>query len=318
MALVKVEYFANDNKVGEKTSAPFNEFEWTNILNPGTYNIYAVAHFDDKPVIISETVTITKAQLDTDYQNVINYATSQSIALPDETQQIKDSDFLINYKISNGWSTDATFFKFTGTAPIAFKLIDWKNLEKAVVIGNVIFGNTGATGNGGVIKTQFIPSNHPQLGGVDTSINYEYGYGGFNGGTLFSTFAGYNNELAKYYWPIGGIPIINNINTTSGSLNIGISNGYHLYYMYPAGPTPRINASIGDSGYMNMDRDFTAAPPSNPLHLFGKVNNGPVVNSPSDVSEPALGNRLGFFSIGVSAKYSFGANIQNVINNDLD
>ena len=96
--------------------------------------------------------------VDADYQAVLDYATAQSIALPDAAQQSIDNQLLIDYKATGAWVKDDCFMKFTGTASAAFKLIDWKRLISMVAYGSLTWSDTGAKGNGAnaYIDTNYI------------------------------------------------------------------------------------------------------------------------------------------------------------------
>ena len=98
--------------------------------------------------------------VDADYQAVLDYATAQSIALPDAAQQSIDNQLLIDYKATGAWVKDDCFMKFTGTASAAFKLIDWKRLITMVAYGSLTWSTTGAKGNGtnAYVDTKYIPA----------------------------------------------------------------------------------------------------------------------------------------------------------------
>jgi len=85
--------------------------------------------------------------VDADYQAVLDYATTNAIALPDASQQSIDNQILIDYKATGAWVKDDAFMKFTGTATPAFKLIDWKRLITMVAYGSLTWSDTGAKGN---------------------------------------------------------------------------------------------------------------------------------------------------------------------------
>jgi hypothetical protein len=164
MATTKTELYNNGTLVATKTSAPFNTFDWTPASGEVGSASLTVKRYEDGVLVatsaaVGGTVDVA-ASYDSDYQAVLDYATANSIALPDQAQQDIDNQLLIDYKATGAWAKDDVFVKFKGTAPEAFKLIDWKRLTTMTKVGTVTFDANGAQGDGttGYIKTGFNPA----------------------------------------------------------------------------------------------------------------------------------------------------------------
>ena len=109
---------------------------------------------------LSVTTNAAATGLDASYQAVLDYATTNAIALPDSTQQAIDNQLMIDYKATGAWAKDDVVTNLSGTATKAFKLICWKRLIQMVEIGTPIWNTTGVKGNGtgAAINTLFVSS----------------------------------------------------------------------------------------------------------------------------------------------------------------
>ena len=97
---------------------------------------------------------------DPDYQSVLDYATANSIPLPNSTENDRRNQVLIDYKATGGFARDDVFFDFSGTADPQFKLICYKRLIQAQAYGGLVWDVNGVRGNGtnAYINTLFNPS----------------------------------------------------------------------------------------------------------------------------------------------------------------
>lgn len=105
------------------------------------------------------------------YQLVLDFATSEGITLPSAQQQQQDRQLLADLKSAGVWDKLDCFARFTGTAPTAFKLLDWKRLARMSGMGGLLWTENGVEGNGtdAYVNTAFVPSLHAQrmaLGGA--------------------------------------------------------------------------------------------------------------------------------------------------------
>jgi hypothetical protein len=98
---------------------------------------------------------------DADYQNVLNYATTQGYTLPSLSQQVKQNKLLVDLKNAGVWSKLDTFAVFATDGNINFALIDWKRLIQYTAVNSPTFSsNIGFAGNStsAYINTNFNPS----------------------------------------------------------------------------------------------------------------------------------------------------------------
>lgn len=95
------------------------------------------------------------AGVQVEYQAVLDFASNNSIALPSTEEQAIHNQKLADLKSAGVWSGLSAFGMLEGTAPTAFKLIDWKRLVIMTSVGGVTWSTSGAKGNGstGYIET---------------------------------------------------------------------------------------------------------------------------------------------------------------------
>ena len=95
---------------------------------------------------------------DTDYQAVLDYATSESYTLPSASQQIIGNALVIKLKSLGVWNKLGSLAMFATVGDDGFSLIDWKRLAKMTIEGTVVrTENEGWKGNGtdGAINSGF-------------------------------------------------------------------------------------------------------------------------------------------------------------------
>ena len=117
-------------------------------LAAGSHTI-TVEAYNGSTLISTQTKNITIAAVgyDTDYQAVLDYATTNSIALPTTTQQDLDNQRMVDFKASGAYAKSDIVFNFESTASVAFKLICWKRKILAVSYGSPTWSNDGWKGN---------------------------------------------------------------------------------------------------------------------------------------------------------------------------
>ena len=96
----------------------------------------------------TKNITIAAVGYDTDYQAVLDFATTNSIALPTTTQKDLDNQRMVDFKASGAYAKSDIIFNFESTASVAFKLICWKRKILAVSYGSPTWSNDGWKGNG--------------------------------------------------------------------------------------------------------------------------------------------------------------------------
>lgn len=153
-------------------------------LTAGTKYTYAVETYQTATNKLrtsygAEVTTLSAtATLDPDYQAVIDFAIANSVALPTADQQAIDNQLIIDYKATGGWAKDDVFFKFTGTADPAFKLICWKRKILASAYGSLTWNDSGVDGNlaNAWIDTKFLPSGSTnwQINNAGITVSLKY------------------------------------------------------------------------------------------------------------------------------------------------
>jgi hypothetical protein len=118
----------------------------------------------------SNIISVTTLAFDTDYQAVLNYATSQSYTLPSASQQILQNQLVLDLKAGGIWSKLDTLAIFATDGSSDFALIDWKRLSLYTAVNSPTFtANQGFQGNG---TSSYIDTNwNPNTQGVNYTLN---------------------------------------------------------------------------------------------------------------------------------------------------
>ena len=132
-----------------------NDIGWgqggTNDIGYGS--IYAVSN--------SGLTLLLKDAFDSDYQAVLDFATSEGITLPSANQQILQNQVVLSLKDKGLWNKKDVFGLFATNGNVDFALICWKRLIKMDAVNSPSFSaNAGFTGNGtsSYIDTLFVPA----------------------------------------------------------------------------------------------------------------------------------------------------------------
>jgi len=240
------------------------------------------------------TVTTNAAAtgLDASYQAVLDYATTNAIALPDSAQQTIDNQLMIDYKATGAFVKEDAVGNFAGTATKAFKLICWKRLIQMVEIGTPIWNTTGVKGNGtdSAIDTLFVP--------FTDAVNFSLA----NSGVLFvrtvapdpvvngAVFGSIDGSSKNSQWTdrFGSSSFITvNGNGTGATSNRADFVGVNQVY--------RENTTqdvILDGGTITLTNNVSTALSNYSFYLLGR-NSAGALSLPSDTE-------ISFFSIGAS------------------
>jgi hypothetical protein len=110
------------------------------------------------------------ASFDSDYQAVLNYATTQGYTLPSAGQQTLQNQLVLDLKAGGIWSKLDTFAVFATNGNIDFALIDWKRLSQYTAINSPTFTtNDGFLSNG---TSSYVDTNfNPASSGVNYTLN---------------------------------------------------------------------------------------------------------------------------------------------------
>lgn len=107
---------------------------------------------------------------DSDYQAVLDYATTQGYTLPSDAQKALQNQLLVNLKTAGVWSKLDTFANFATDGDSNFALIDWKRLTQYTAVNSPTFtANKGFNGNG---TSSYIDTNfNPATSGANYTLN---------------------------------------------------------------------------------------------------------------------------------------------------
>jgi hypothetical protein len=112
---------------------------------------------------------------DSDYQAVLDYATTQGYTLPSASQQLLQNQLVVDLKDGGIWSKLDTFAVFATDGNSDFALIDWIRLTDYTAVNSPAFTtNEGFKGN---TSSSYINTNYtPSTQGVNyTSSDASYG-----------------------------------------------------------------------------------------------------------------------------------------------
>jgi hypothetical protein len=120
----------------------------------------------------SNTISVTTLapSFDTDYQAVLNYATTQGYTLPSAGQQTLQNQLVLDLKTAGVWSKLDTFGVFATDGDSDFALIDWIRLSDYTAVNSPTFtADKGFQGNG---TSSYIDMNYnPSTQAVNLSLN---------------------------------------------------------------------------------------------------------------------------------------------------
>jgi hypothetical protein len=107
---------------------------------------------------------------DTDYQAVLDYATTQGYTLPSAGQQTLQNQLVVDLKAGGIWSKLDTFAVFATDGNSDFALIDWIRLTQYTAVNSPTFTtNVGFEGNG---TSSYVDTNfNPSTSGVNYTLN---------------------------------------------------------------------------------------------------------------------------------------------------
>ena len=142
---------------------------------------------------------------DSDYQAILDYATTQGYTLPSDSQKLLQNQLLIDLKDAGVWNKLDTFANFATDGSSNFALIDWKNLTQYTAVNSPTFTtNVGFLTNGTssyintnkMLGTNFTLNSASEFKWVNNAIdnnsaNVSSGARGTLGGNLYEV-TGFN------------------------------------------------------------------------------------------------------------------------------
>jgi hypothetical protein len=209
---------------------------------------------------------------DSDYQAVLNYATTQGYTLPSVGQQVKQNQFVVDLKTAGIWANLDMFYMFWNDGGSQFATLNWKSPSsfQATLINSPTFAsNAGFKGNG---LTSYI------------SLNFRLG---------FDTVKYVRNNASRYMYVktesnIGAVASIdgNDTNFTNRTINQNLDS------QRINSATTNLNsaANLSGTGMISIHRTS-----STNVELF--VNNTQISRTATSVSLDAFNQTL--FRAGV-------------------
>jgi hypothetical protein len=136
---------------------------------------YAINRFYNRVLSASEVLQNYNAEitqqnlLSTEYQAILDYATSLGYTLPSTNQRIKQNKLLIDLKKNGIWEKLDTFAMFATDGDSNFALIDWKRLVTYTAVNSPIFTtNQGFKGDN---VSAYIDTNFNIQSGTNYTLN---------------------------------------------------------------------------------------------------------------------------------------------------
>jgi len=233
---------------------------------------------------------------DTDYQAVLNYATSLGYTLPSAGQQIKQNQLMLDLKSSGAWVKLDTFAMFATDGSSNFALIDWKRLTTYTAINSPTFtSNGGFAGNG---LTSYVSTNfNPATSGVNYTLNNASRSFWVDNRTILSgdSWEGLANSLGNK--TLNSNSSVQRINSTN-SLNSAVAWNVDQFHAINRTSSTNVELFTNTTQY---SRTQTSVAIVSENQLIGRAN--PTYNS----------SRFRFYAMGGSL-VSENANFYNAIN----
>lgn len=146
----------------------------------------------------SNSLTIYEAE----YKAILDYATTNSYALPSTAQRLKQNTLLSSLKTAGVWSKLDTFTNFATDGSSNFALIDWKRLTQYTAVNSPTFtANEGFMGNGtsSYVDTNFNPSTQSTNYVTNNASRYMYLFSGSLGQRIEGNSIDTNNIRLGLY-----------------------------------------------------------------------------------------------------------------------
>jgi hypothetical protein len=238
---------------------------------------------------------------DSDYEAILDYATTQGYTLPSISQQIRQNKLLLDLKNAGIWSKLDTFAVFAtdaedsaGSGTSNFALIDWKKLSQYTAVNSPTFTiNEGFQGNGAsaYITTNFKASSQGVNYLLDNAGRY-YWVDNFISGTYLEGII-FTGENATQY-----------ANTTS--LRINLTNFLNSAVNFASVGFKSINRTSSTNVELFVDNtQYSRTSTSNGLTNF----NQDILRSGGFYSN----SRLKFYGMGASL-VSENSDFYNAVN----
>jgi len=241
----------------------------------GYGSIYAVSN--------SGLTLLLKDAFDSDYQAVLDFATSEGITLPSANQQILQNQLVLDLKSNGIWSDLDAFGVLATDGDSDFALIDWIRLITMTANSSPTFQtNLGYTGNG---TSSFIDT----LFSVSDGTNYQLSDASF--GAYYNNVLTRNDDGAGMGFRDGPNNNSNAISPRdSNQLLSGINNGNNLsegggfqvsnytrkngYFMVSRKNNTNYDVHVDGDFIINLSSEVSSSLSTNNFYLLGFNDGG--------------------------------------------
>ncbi|QMP84778.1 putative YapH protein [Flavobacterium phage vB_FspP_elemoA_13-1B] len=157
-------------------------------------------------ISIANAIGVNRAsgvKYDSDYQAVLNYATTQGYTLPSASQQIIQNQLVIDLKAGGVWNKLDVLYIFANDGGGDFGTLNWKSplANQATLINTPTFTtNEGFMGNGtsSYIDTNFNPATQGVNYTLDNASRYAYVFTGSAGQRFEGNLLDNNMRLGTF------------------------------------------------------------------------------------------------------------------------
>lgn len=218
-------------------------------------------------------LTPTEEAFDSDYQAILDRATTLGYTLPSSSQQAQQNQLVLDLKSSGIWALLDVLYVFANDGSSGFATINWKSPsthQVTLVSSPTWTSNIGFNGNG---TSSYLNTNwNPATNGVNYTLNsacfFAYVFDDQGVNDLSGSLSGSNGVFIR---PKGPSNLTANRINDASNLAVSSTNAIGLHSMVRTGSTARALYKNGSSA--GSDSQVSTAIPS--LNLFiGAYNNG--------------------------------------------
>lgn len=186
-----------------------------------------------------------------EYQAVLDYATANAIALPDEATQLLQNQLVADLKTANAWVQLDLLYIFAGPNS-DFARLNWVSPgDYTATIVNTLpftasqgFKNTDVTT--GILRTGFNPFNNASVATTDNTSKFFYSYGSYSKDSIFT---GVHEPVGDEYWESSSSTILVRINGTNALAPSSVNTAVAGFQMASRTNSTEMELYIGGVNY---------------------------------------------------------------------
>jgi lysophospholipase L1-like esterase len=221
---------------------------------------------------ITPQILVSVVTLETEYQAILTYATSQGWTLPSPINQGDQNAAVAAWKANSTWSTKDVLYVTLTDGDRNFARINWKNpgTNNLTEVGSLTYtARKGFTGDG---ATGYLNTNYNTSSGSQFTQN-ESGFAAYSyNNTISGQFCGNVATGARLTLLPSNRSVIYEINGNANpSATDSYNAGYYHIYRTVAGT---INLAKNGGALVNGTADSSVARPNANVYLLARNNNG--------------------------------------------